>query len=216
MRTTTGTALALGAAGVAAGLLGARALRARKAGAAQQLADGRRAILRGVTVNRSSKEVYDFWRDLPNLARVVDEVIRVEPLDDRRSRWTVQAPGGNELTFVAEIVVDEPGEVLAWRSDESPVGHEGRVEFLPAPGDRGTDLRVGITYRPPAGRFGVAMAKIAGQEPDQQLRDALRRVKQIMEAGEVVLVDGQTSGRSPGQEKATQAIRHRVTAGGRP
>jgi uncharacterized membrane protein len=174
-----------------------------------------RAYQRGVTINRPPAEVYRFWRDLQPLARVLDRVARVEWLDDRRSRWVVEGPGPTMIEFTAEITDDEPDRALSWRSLDSPVPHEGRVEFESAPGRRGTELRVRLAYRPPAGAVGVAVARFTGDEPDLLVRDALRRVKQVLECGEAIRVDGQPSGRGPLQERVTEIVRHRVATGGR-
>jgi uncharacterized membrane protein len=40
------------------------------------------------------------------------------------------------------------------------------------------------------------VAKLFGEEPDQQVREDLRHFKEIMEAGEIPTVTGQPSGRS--------------------
>ena len=176
-----------GAAGAGVAVaIAARAVRARRRGPVGP--GGERTYLRGVTVNRPPAEVYAFWRDLPRLATVLDRV----------------------------SVVDEPERAIGWRSVDSPVPHEGRVEFRPAPGGRGTELRAGLSYRPPAGALGAAAARLTGDEPDLLLRDALRRVKQILECGEAIRVDGQPTGRGPVQERVTEAIRHTVATGGRP
>jgi hypothetical protein len=46
----------------------------------------------------------------------------------------------------------------------------------------------------PGGALGAAVAKLFGEEPSQQVRDDLRRFKQVMETGEVVLSDGSPEG----------------------
>ena len=191
--------------------------RSRPVRSARGVADpgGERTYLRGVTVNRPPAEVYAFWRDLPRLATVLDRV-SVRQLSDDRSQWTVEGPFHRTVEYTAEIVVDEPERAIGWRSVDSPVPHEGRVEFRPAPGGRGTELRAGLSYRPPAGALGAAAARLTGDEPDLLLRDALRRVKQILECGEAIRVDGQPTGRGPVQERVTEAIRHTVATGGRP
>jgi uncharacterized membrane protein len=56
------------------------------------------------------------------------------------------------------------------------------VHFVPA-GD-GTDVRVVLSYDPPAGKVGAAVAKLLGEEPEQQVEQDLRRFKQVMEAAE--------------------------------
>jgi uncharacterized membrane protein len=51
-----------------------------------------------------------------------------------------------------------------------------------------------LEYRPPAGKIGVGVAKLLGQEPEQVLEEDLRRFKQLVEAGEIVSVQGQPHG----------------------
>jgi len=78
----------------------------------------------------------------------------------------------------------------------SMVESMGRVEFIDAPAGRGTIVRVSMEYNPPAGSLGAAFAKLLREEPGLQIRDDLRRFKQMMEAGEIPTVEGQSSGRS--------------------
>ena len=86
---------------------------------------------------------------------------------------------------------DRPNELIAWRSLEgSQVENSGSVRFEPAPGDRGTIVRVEINYTPPGGALGSLVAKLFGEEPGQQAQDALRCFKQLMETGEVTVSDG--------------------------
>ena len=58
----------------------------------------------------------------------------------------------------------------------------------------GTELRVLMQYNPPAGPFGAAVAWLAGQSPEAQLREELRRLKQLLETGEVPTAQRQPSG----------------------
>ena len=62
-------------------------------------------------------------------------------------------------------------------------------------------MKVSLDYIPPAGRFGAAVAKLFGEEPGQQVREDLRRFKQLMETGEVATTEGQPrgNGRSRGE-----------------
>jgi len=62
------------------------------------------------------------------------------------------------------------------------------VLFSPAPGGRGTEVRVEIAYSAPAGAIGRLVARLLGEHPQQQVDDDLRRLKQLMETGEVLRV----------------------------
>jgi uncharacterized membrane protein len=155
----------------------------------------------GVTVNRSPAEAYRFWRDVENLPRFMSHLESVRAEDLRRSRWTARGPAGRRIEWDAEIVEDQPNRSLAWRSlPGARVPNAGRVRFVPAPGDRGTEVRVQLRYAPPAGALGRAVAKLFGEEPEQQVRDDLRRFKQVVETGEVVRSEGSPEGISVRQQ----------------
>jgi uncharacterized membrane protein len=161
-----------------------------------------------VTINRSIDEVYRFWRSFENFPQFMRHVKRVEVLDDRHSRWTAKAPAGMSVHWDAEIVQDLESEWLAWRSlPGSQVDHNGSVRFALAPGARGTEVRVQMEYKPPAGRFGRVIAMMFGEEPEQQIREDLRRFKQLMETGEIPLSDGPGLWRAAQPAKRAKKIR---------
>ena len=188
-RATFGLLLAAGGAGLA----GRMFLRKRSAG---RPGTGGITVERVVTVNRPAHELYGFWRDFTNLPRFMNHLASVSVLDDRHSHWVSRAPLGTRVEWDAEISDEQPDELLAWRSlPGSDVANDGSVRFSPAPAGRGTEVRVRLNYHPPAGPAGLAVAKLFGEEPDQQVREDLRRFKAVMEAGEAPTNDGQPSGR---------------------
>ena len=135
-----------------------------------------------VEVNTSPEESYRFMRRLENLPYFLEHVKNVETRNDRLSHWVVKAPAGTEVEWDAEIINDLPGKLIAWRSVNDPdVDSAGSVHFEQARGDGGTRIRVRMQYLPPAGPVGVAVAKLLGEEPEQQLRDDLQRLKRALE-----------------------------------
>ena len=159
-------------------------------------------VERAVTVDRPAADLYRFWRDVANLPRFMDHLKEVSVLDDRRSHWVAKAPLDTSVEWDAEITEERPDELIAWRSlPGSEIPNEGKVCFSPAPGGRGTEVRVSLAYRPPAGPVGAALAKLFGDEPGQQVREDLRRFKAIIETGEAPTTDGQSSGRDDGSGK---------------
>jgi len=72
--------------------------------------------------------------------------------------------------------------------------HSGFVRFRPAPGGRGTEVKVVMEYSPPGGVVTATIAKLFGSEPEQQIGDILNRFKQLMEAGEIATTEGQPKG----------------------
>jgi uncharacterized membrane protein len=193
-RKTLWAAAAVGAVAVAAGAW-AVAMAARRAPRGVEkrrsdmptLAGGRgERVERTVTVLRPPEELYRRWRDLTRLPEVMTHLESVTALDGGRTRWTVRGPGDIPLSWDAEIVADEPGRLIAWRSVEgAEVDNAGSVRFTPAPGGRGTEVKVLLSYAPPAGRLGAAVATVLGRSGDQEVREDLRRFKQRKEAHEV-------------------------------
>jgi len=154
-----------------------------------------RQISRSVTINRPRHEVYECWRDLDNLPRVVPELQSVVLLGGGRSHWVVTGPGGATIEWDAEITADESGVLLAWRTlDGAALPNQGEVLFADAPAGRGTELRVDLRFEPPAGAVGETVAAWLGHDPDASLREGLRRYKQVLETGEVVRSDGSPHG----------------------
>jgi uncharacterized membrane protein len=160
--------------------------------AAQQLSNG--SSSQGIhakgtcIVNRPPDEVYTFWRNFQNLPRFMRHLESVEDLGDGRSHWVAKGPAGMNVEWDATIVADVPGETITWRSlENSDVDNAGAVRFERAPGGRGTIVRVNLQYNPIGGVIGATVAKLFGEEPEQQLDDDLRRFKQVLEVGEVVV-----------------------------
>lgn len=152
-------------------------------------------VRRTMAINKPVDEVFAFWRDFENLPRFMRHLESVTCDDNRRSHWVARAPAGRRVTWDAEIIEERPNELIAWRSlEDSDVKNSGMVVFERGPGARGTTVRVSLTYAPPGGKFAAVIAKLFGEEPGQQVTDDLRRLKQLMEAGEVPTVDGQPRG----------------------
>ncbi|HJQ24303.1 MAG TPA: SRPBCC family protein [Blastocatellia bacterium] len=143
-----------------------------------------------ITINRPPEEVYRFWRDFRSLPRFMSHLESVQVTDEKRSHWVAKAPAGHTVEWDAEIVEDQPNRLIAWRSLEgADVDNSGTVRFDPAPGNRGTEVRVEVEYNPPAGALGAAVARLFGEAPEEQIKGDLRRLKQVLETGEVIHSD---------------------------
>ena len=159
------------------------------------------ALTAATTLSVSPREAYDLWRrleDLPSFMAHLDEVRTTGPTT---SHWRASAPFGRTVEWDAHITDDVPGERIAWRSaGRAAVSSEGEVRFEPAPGGRGTEVRVRMRYAMPGGRLGEAAARYFGEDPRQQLDDDLRRFKQVAETGEVVRSEGAPGGKRARRE----------------
>lgn len=153
------------------------------------------------TINKQPDEVYSFWHRLENLSTFMAHVDDVRTTGEGTSHWSVSAPFGRTVEWDATTTEDTPGRRIAWKSVEgADVDNAGSVEFRTAPGNRGTEVHVSIDYSVPGGKLGEALAKYFGEDPHQQLDDDLRRLKQVLETGEVVRSDGAPGGKRARKE----------------
>ncbi len=148
-----------------------------------------------VTINKPAAELYRYWRNFENLPRFMNNLESVSIMSETMSHWVAKAPADTTVEWDAQIINEEQDKLVAWKSIEgSQIPNSGSVRFTPAPGNRGTEVRVNLEYNPPAGKLGAFVAKLFGEEPAQQINGDLRRFKNIMEAGEVPTTAGQPVG----------------------
>ena len=142
---------------------------------------------RTVTIAKPRHELFAFFRDFQNLPQFMENLEAVVPTgNEGRNVWRIKAPLGRTVDVETEVVREEEGELIAWRSVEgSDIDTEGRVKFRDAPGDRGTQVQLIIAYKPPAGELGRVVAKLFQREPAVQARHDLKRFKMLMETGEI-------------------------------
>ena len=145
---------------------------------------GDHVVGRSVAINRPRAELYAFWRDFANLATFMDNVERIDVLDNKRSHWVVKSPTGT-VEWDARITEEREGELIAWTSEPgADVANSGTIEFRDG-GKHGTIVAATIAYDPPGGTIGKLVAKLFQREPAIQARRDLRRFKQLMETGEI-------------------------------
>ncbi|HTL34614.1 MAG TPA: SRPBCC family protein [Kofleriaceae bacterium] len=136
-------------------------------------------LRRAITIGREPLEVYNFWRKLELLPKFMYWIESVEDLGNGISRWKVKTPAG-AIEYDAELVEDVPGHRISWRTlPGATVPHRGTVDFVDAPGGRGTEVIVEMQVAAPLGKT------IASQEAGGDLR----RLKQILEIGELIKSD---------------------------
>ncbi|KQT35341.1 cyclase [Sphingomonas sp. Leaf412] len=142
-------------------------------------------VARAVTINRPVAEVFAYFRDFANLPMFMENVVRVDVLDPRRSHWVVKAPAGRTVEWDSAVTDEAEDRFIEWASEPgADVENSGRIEFRDA-GVRGTVVTATIVYDPPAGIVGKIVAKMFQREPAIQARRDLRRFKQLLETGEI-------------------------------
>jgi len=144
---------------------------------------------RGITVQKTIyvaapvERVFEFWTDYQNFPRFMHHVRDVRQLADNRSHWVVAGPAGVPVQWTAEVTGLIPGELIEWRSVSEPdVRHEGEVRFAGTT-DGGTRISVRLSYLPPAGAFGHAVATMFGADPKSEMDADLLRIKSMIETG---------------------------------
>jgi uncharacterized membrane protein len=143
-------------------------------------------VERSVTIEQPRAELFAFWRNFENLPRFMEHLVSVRVDSSTRSHWQAKAPAGRTVEWDAEIVNEVPDEIIAWKSVGEPdVSNAGAVNFSDAAGGRGTVVRVTLDYEPPAGRVGAILSHFFSEEPARQIREDLRKFKQLMETGEI-------------------------------
>lgn len=153
-------------------------------------------IEKSLTINRTPEEVYEFWRKLENLPQFMRHIESVTPLGNDRFHWVARPAVPGALPVVewdSQITEQVPSDVLAWRSlPGSRIETHGRVLFKAAPGGRGTEVHVTMGYTAPAGH---SLAHLMAPLSARMLKEEIRRVKQVLEAGEIPVIEGQPSAR---------------------
>ena len=145
-----------------------------------------RRVIKCVTINRSSEDLFRFWRRLENLPFFARHLISVKETSPTESHWVAKSPAGTTAEWDAVIVKEMPNEYLAWEScPGSEIDNAGSVRFRPAPASQGTEVMVTLEYIPPVGALGALIARLYGEEPDIQVEEDLARFKAFMETGEI-------------------------------
>jgi uncharacterized membrane protein len=143
-------------------------------------------IARSVTVRADPQTVYETFRAPETFARMMHEFAQVHAGEGGRTRWTVHGPWQRDLTFETEVLEDKPGELMRWASvPDAAIALGGGLHLRPAPGDRGTEVRLQLRLTPPLGALGGALVKLLGPAPALVAERALRNLKTLIEAGEL-------------------------------
>ncbi|MCW3841828.1 cyclase [Micromonospora yasonensis] len=196
--TRNGTRWALAGAAAVAAVGVSRAMARRRRRHQPEQADGWYVVHRSITVDRPMDAVIGFWSDRERLDRGLAEWATLEQLDDNRWRCVASDPAGGGVEWRAEVTVDGPGR-LSWRVTDGPVIQHGRVELVPMPPDRGTEIRAELRWR--SGPVGRVLGLASGHDPDLALRSALRRIKSLIETGQARDTGTPLPGAAPGRSR---------------
>ena len=135
-----------------------------------------------IRIDASPEHVFDMFSHYENFPRFMSNVIEVRDLGERRSHWVVRGPAGTHFQWNALLTEHARPRRLAWESEPgAEVQQTGSILFEPF--RSGTRVTVHMSYRPPAGAVGHAIASLLGKDPKRQMDEDLARMKTLVERG---------------------------------
>jgi len=154
------------------------------------------------SINKPVSEVYEFARNMENWAFILEKI------GDRREAQCLsgKAPLNRRVQWQPQIWKEEPDQVIAWQSRGRRVNRRGAMRFCPATGNRGTEVTLGVEYHYSAPLITRSIGLLLGRDPEQRAREALRALKQLLEAGEIPTIQGQPTGRRGMKGKVPSSV----------
>lgn len=144
---------------------------------------------RTVTIDAPAADIYRHWREADRLNLILGSEARVERPSPDRFDWIIATPLG-EITVETAVIEDRPDEMIAWRSVEGArIDVEAKVQIRPAPAGRGTEVEAHIAWKPPYGMAGYWAAQMRRTDPKTRGKQALKRLKMLLETGEIATAD---------------------------
>jgi uncharacterized membrane protein len=149
------------------------------------LGAGRRAIevQKTIRVAAPIDRVWELWTNFENFPQFMSHLREVGKIDEGRSHWVAVGPAGVPVEWDAIVTDWVPNQLIAWKSVEgSTVETAGRVRFRATP-EGETEIDVQMSYNPPAGAVGHAVATLFGADPKRAMDEDMLRLKSLLEEG---------------------------------
>ncbi len=145
----------------------------------------RTVVRRSATFGLPQNEVFAFWENPENLAKVMPGVESIRPTAEGKWHWTVRPLSAHPVEWESELLAREAPHFLHWKAlDGAPIEHEGSAKFRPAAGGRGTEVLITLKWKA-TGVVSQALTKMIGKGAGWEAAEALRRAKQLLETGEL-------------------------------
>lgn len=164
-------------------------------------------VRKGIQIHAPVEEVYTLWSNFENFPRFMSNVDAIHNQGNNRSHWVVKGPAGTKVEFDAIETQNIPNELIAWETTpNSQVKHQGQVRFRES-GQDSTQVYVNMSYTPPAGVAGAAVAALFGKDPKSEMDSDLARMKSLLEKGKT---------RASGKKVTREEVMPVTGRGGRP
>ena len=148
--------------------------------------DGKIWVRTSALVQQDRTKLYEMWRNIESAPKWQEHIVSVEPTGPKTSKWTMKTSNDDDaktISWDSEVLADEPGVRIAWRSIGGDSDNAGEVIFEDAPGGRGTTVTVLQEFR--MGKLASAWETLVGRNPKQAVIENLRHFKALAEAGEI-------------------------------
>ena len=140
-------------------------------------------VQKTISINAPVRTVFELWSHHENFPRFMSRVLEVNDMGNGRYHWTVAGPAGMPVEWEAVITKLESDRLIAWKSAPgSMVEQQGNVRFRSVGEDK-TVVEVRLSYYPPAGAIGHAVASLFGADPKSEMDEDLMRMKSFIETG---------------------------------
>ncbi len=168
--------------------------------------DGKEWVRTSAFILKPAPELYELWRDVEKAPLWQEQIAEVRATGSTTSRWIMVTGDDPEksIEWDSEVLKDEPGKRIAWRSIGGDSDNAGEVVFETAPGDRGTIVTVLQEFR--MSKFASAWETLTGRNPKQAIIENLRHFKALAETGEIPRIQGQPHGPRDASGKAKKSL----------
>jgi uncharacterized membrane protein len=153
--------------------------------------DGKVWVRTSAIIQAAPDKLYALWRDIESAPHWQEQLKQVIKTGERTSHW-VMYRGDKTIEWDSELLADEPGKRLAWRSIGGEIDTAGEVVFEPAPTGRGTMVTLLQEFK--LGRLANMWETLTGRNPKQAVIENLRHFKALAETGEIPRTQGQPHG----------------------
>jgi uncharacterized membrane protein len=150
--------------------------------------DGKFWARTSALIQANPDDLYSLWRDVEAAPVWQEQITQVVVTGERTSHWVMES-NGKIIEWDSEVLADEPGKRIAWRSIGGESDNAGEVIFEEAPGGRGVIVTVLQEFR--MGKLVSAWETFVGRNPKQAVIENLRHFKALAETGEIPRTQGQ-------------------------
>jgi uncharacterized membrane protein len=153
--------------------------------------DGKIWVRTSALVNAPAEELYRMWRDVESAPLWQEQIVSVARTGERTSHWVMQVKE-RRVEWNSEVLNEEPGKRIAWRSIDGDSDNAGEVIFERATAGRGTMVTVLQEFK--MSKLASAWETLTGRNPRQAVIENLRHFKALAETGEIPRSQGQPHG----------------------